>query len=557
MAKYVIVGGVAGGASAAARLRRLDENAEIIMFEKGPFVSFSNCSLPYYLGDVVDSSEKLILMTPEKFLKQYNIDARVNQMVISINPATKSARVKNMLDGEQYEISYDKLILSPGAQPLVPPFTGLDSIPHYTLRNVPDAEKIYHFVTLNKPAHITVVGGGFIGLEVAENLIEKGVKVTLIEAADQVMRPFDPEVVRVLEKSLIDHGIELKLNAKVSGFKAKTVILENGDEITTDGVVLAIGVKPDTQWLGDSDIALAKSGHIEVNHNYQTNHKDIYAIGDAISIFNAVSGLNMPLPLAGPANKQGRLVADHIYGRKIRNHGYIGSSAIQVFDYTGAATGVNESYIKHFLPHLQYDVAYIAPSDRVGLMPNASTIMMKIIFEVPTGRVLGAQAVGKGWVEKRIDTLSVAIKAGMTVEDLQDLEFCYAPPYSTGKDPVNHLGYHASNILHGDFKQVPFTQLPQLIESNAQIIDVREPNEFANGHINGAKNIPMSQIRQRLDEIDPSRAVYVHCRTGQRSYNVALMLQAKGFDVYNIAGSFLWISYSFDNSGLLSTPNYR
>ncbi|MBK2297036.1 FAD-dependent oxidoreductase [Francisella philomiragia] len=542
--KYLIVGGVAAGASAAARLRRLDDKAEIVMFEKGPHVSFSNCGLPYHLGGYIEPAEKLILMTPEKFDTRYNIEARTNSEVVSVDKSNKTVTVINHITGEEYTESYDKLVLAVGAKPIVPPFKGLETINHFILRNVVDVKKIHKAVFDSEKSvkDVTVIGAGFIGIEVAENLKERGFNVTIVEMANQIMRPFDYEMVKYLEKELLDHDINLMLSEKVVGFESDKVLLESGKEVKSDLVVLAIGVAPDTAFLKNVGIELAKSGHILVNENYQTSDEDIYAAGDAILVKNALTGQDFNLPLAGPANKQGRLIADHINGRKIVNKGYIASSIIQIFDYTGAATGLNEAWIKFHNLDIDYQVAYTAPFDRVSIMPNAQNVFTKILFESNTGKLLGAQTIGKGIVDKRADVFATAIKAGMTVEDLQDLELCYAPPYSTGKDVVNHTGYVANNLLNGDFKQVLFTDVEKLLAENAQIIDVREFGETSKGMLAGAKNIPMSEIRNRLSELDKTKPVYVHCQSGQRSYNVTLMLQHHGYDVYNIAGGYAMIS---------------
>ncbi|MBK2025230.1 FAD-dependent oxidoreductase [Francisella philomiragia] len=542
--KYLIVGGVAAGASAAARLRRLDDKAEIVMFEKGPHVSFSNCGLPYHLGGHIEPAEKLILMTPEKFDTRYNIEARTNSEVVSVDKSNKTVTVINHITGEEYTESYDKLVLAVGAKPIVPPFKGLETINHFILRNVVDVKKIHKAVfDSEKPVKdVTVIGAGFIGIEVAENLKKRGFNVTIVEMANQIMRPFDYEMVKYLEKELLDHDINLMLSEKVVGFESDKVLLESGKGVKSDLVVLAIGVAPDTAFLKNVGIELAKSGHIVVNENYQTSDKDIYAAGDAILVKNALTGQDFNLPLAGPANKQGRLIADHINGRKIVNKGYIASSIIQIFNYTGAATGLNEAWIKFHNLDIDYQVAYTAPFDRVSIMPNAQNVFTKILFESNTGKLLGAQTIGKGIVDKRADVFATAIKAVMTVEDLQDLELCYAPPYSTGKDVVNHTGYVANNLLNGDFKQVLFTDVEKLLAENAQIIDVREFGETSKGMLVGAKNIPMSEIRNRLSELDKTKPVYVHCQSGQRSYNVTLMLQHHGYDVYNIAGGYAMIS---------------
>lgn len=505
-------------------------------------------------------------MTPQKFADQFNIDARTHSEVITIDKTNKNVTVKNHASGGTYVESYDKLIVAVGAKPIVPPFKGLETIPYFTLRNVVDVEKIHQYAfNKDKPVkEVAVIGAGFIGIEVAENLIEKGFKVTVIEMADQIMRPFDYEMVKFLEKELLDHGVKLLLSEKVVAFEFDKVLLESGKEVKTDMVVLALGVTPDTAFLKETGLALAKSGHILVNENYQTSDADIYAVGDAILVKNALTDQDFNLALAGPANKQGRLVADHIHGKKVVNKGYIGSSIIKVFNYTGASTGLNEAWIKFHNLDINYGVAYAAPIDRVSIMPDAKPVFMKILFAKDSGKLLGAQAVGQGFVAKRMDVLATAIKAGMTVEDLQDLELCYAPPFATGKDAVNQIGYVATNLINGDFKQVSFTQVDELINSGAQIIDVRNPTETANGMLETANNIPLPELRQRLNEIDKSKPVYLHCRTGQRSYNATLILQQHGYEAYNIAGSYLMMSYYFDtierltgNKAPFNQPNFN
>lgn len=538
--KVLIVGGVAGGASAAARYRRLDEDAEIIMFEKGPFVSFSNCGLPYHMSGTIASSDKLILMSPDKFAKQYNIEARVSSEVMHINAEAKTVTVMNHETNEEYTESYDKLVVSPGATAIVPPFAGLDSLPHHTLKTVTDVRNIMADIVENDAEHVTVIGGGFIGVEAAENLIEAGKQVTLVEGSNQVIQPLDLDMASLVHLELVKHGIDLQLNEMVEDFAPNKVILKSGKEINTDLVILAIGVKPDTAFLKDSGIAMTERGHIIVDETYRTNFEDIYAAGDAIQVKHALTGEMAPLALAGPANKQGRLIADAIAGRKVMNKGYIGSSIIKTFDLTAASTGLNEKQAK--AAGIEYEVAYAAPMDIVSIMPNASLMPTKIIFD-KEGKLIGGQVVATGAADKRVDVLATAIKAGMSVYDLADLELCYAPPFSTGKDVVNKIGYVASSLTDGDYKQVRFTDVYDLVAEGAQIIDVREANEYANGHIKGTVNIPMSEMRQRLDEIDKTKPVYVHCFTGQRSYNMVLMLQAKGFDAYNVAGSYYFIKY--------------
>ncbi len=538
--RYVVIGGVAAGASAAARLRRLNEHAEIIVLDKGPHVSFSNCGLPYRISNTINSTESLILMTPEKLKSQYNLDVRVNSEVTNIDAENNCVIVYNGDTDEEYTIEYDKLVVTPGASAIVPPFGGLDLIPHFTLKTVPDTAKVMNHLIELEPKHMTVIGGGFIGVEAAENLREAGYEVTLIEGSDQILAPFDKEMSIHADLAFNEHGIELIKGKFVDRFTESSVVFADGSEVKTDGVILAIGVKPDTGFLENSGIELTDRGFIKVNENYQTNFENIYAGGDAIIIKNQLTNQYMPLALAGPANKQGRLIADHISGKTINNPGYIGSSIIKVFDLTMAATGLNEKALKD--TGIKYQVAYAAPTDRVGIMPGVKPVMIKLVFEQETGRVLGAQAVSSGVADKRIDVIATAIKAGMTVEDLTDLELCYAPPFGTGKDVVNKIGYIATNLLEGEYKQVLFTDVYDLVKEGKQVIDVREVGEYNRKHIEGVINIPMSQMRERLGEINKDKPVYVHCQTGQRSYNMTLMLQANGFDAYNVAGSFLFTS---------------
>lgn len=542
--KILIVGGVAGGASAAARLRRLSEEDEIIMFEKGPHVSFSNCSLPYHLSGLIDEADKLVLMSPEKFLVQYNIQAKVNNEVLSINKEEKYVIVKNLVSGESYKESYDKLILSPGAKPIVPNIPGIEEVNIFTIRNVVDIDKLNKYIKSIDVKDIAVIGGGFIGVEAAENLREAGYNVALIEGTDQILRPFDYDMVQILHKEIYDHGINLIVEDKVERFEKDTVILASGKKISSKVVVMAIGVSPETTLAKEAAIDIGETGAIKVDQNYRTADKDIYAVGDAIEVYNALTHTAAKLSLAGPALKQARAVADHINGKKALNKGYIGSSAIKVFDYNGASTGLNEALINVLNMKIKYEVVRVILSDKVGIMPSSSPMHFKLLFEVPTGKILGAQAIGKGDVTKRIDVVATAIKFGGTIEDLKDLELCYAPPFSTAKDVVNYAGYVGSNLLNGDFKQVNVDLVRGLVEHNAYIIDVRERGEYANGHIKNAVNIPLSELRQRVNEIPKEKPVYLHCRTGQRSYNATLALQNLGYNnVYNITGSFLGLSF--------------
>ncbi|VYT90065.1 pyridine nucleotide-disulfide oxidoreductase [Clostridium tertium] len=544
MKKILIVGGVAGGASAAARLRRLSEEDNIIMFEKGPHVSFSNCSLPYHLSGIIEEADKLVLMSPEKFKSQYNIEARVSSEVVSIDRENKEIEVKNYLTGDIYRESYDKLILSPGAKPIVPNIPGMDKVNVFTIRNVVDIDKLNRFVKDLDAKDIAVIGGGFIGVEAAENLREAGYNVALIEAMDQILKPFDYDMVQILHKEMYDKGINLIVRDKVENFEENKVVLNSGKKVTAKAVVMAIGVSPEITLAKDAGLEIGSTGAIKVDSNYKTSDNDIYAVGDAIEVYNALTHSMTKLSLAGPALKQARSIADHINGKKGINKGYIGSSAIKVFDFNAASTGLNEGLIKALNMNINYDVVRLITNDKVGIMPDAKPLHFKLVYEVPTGKVLGAQAIGKGDASKRVDIIATLIKLGGTVEDLKDLELCYAPPYSTAKDVVNYAGYIASNILNGDFKQVNVDKVRELVENNAYIVDVREVREFENGHIKGAKNIPLSQLRERVNEIPKDIPVYLHCRTGQRSYNATLVLQNLGYtNVHNITGSFLGLSY--------------
>lgn len=550
--KILIVGGVAGGASVATRLRRNNEEDKIIMFERGPHVSFSNCSLPYHLSGTVKEVEDLVLMNPELFLMQYNIDARVYSEVVSIDRKNKLVKVKRTDTEEGYNESYDKLILSPGAFPIVPRLPGIDDVNLFTVRNVVDIDKLNQFILKMESKNITVIGGGYVGVEVAENLSEAGYNVTLIEATNQILRPFDYDMVQIFHKVLIDHNINLILEDKVERFNRNEVVLASGKTIYANAIVMAIGVAPETRLAKEAGLELGQTGAIKVDSNYRTNDPDIYAIGDAIEVYHALTGLVTKLSLAGPALKQARIVADHIHNRITTNKGYIGSSAIKVFEYNGASTGLNEALIKFLNLNINYEVVSLILSDKVGIMPDASQMHFKLLFEVPTGRILGAQAIGKGDVTKRIDVIATAIKFGGTVEDLRDLELCYAPPFSTAKDIVNYAGYVGSNLLNGDFKQVGVDKVRELINDNNLIVDVRETYEYKKGHLKGAINIPLSELRERANEIPKDKTVYLHCRSGQRSYNATMLLQNLGFtNVINITGSYLGISlYEYYNDNV-------
>lgn len=542
--KILIVGGVAGGASAAARLRRNSEEDEIIMFEKGPHVSFSNCALPYHLSGVIDSPNRLVLMSPEKFISQYNIKARVNNEVISINRKNKTVDVKDLMSGEVYKESYDKLILSPGAHPIVPNIPGIEKVNVFTIRNVVDIDKLNRYLKEINSNDVAVIGGGYIGVEAAENLRKAEFNVSLIEATKQILKPFDYDIVQILHKEIYDNGVNLIVGDKVERFEEDTIVLSSGKKVNASAVVMAIGVAPEVTLAKDAGIELGETGAIKVDKNYKTNDDNIYAVGDVIEVYNSLTHSMTKVSLAGPAQKAARSVADNINNKSTINKGYIGSSAIKVFNYNGASTGLNESLIKVLNMNINYDIVNIILNDKVGIMPKSSPIYFKMLYEVPTGKILGAQAIGKGDVTKRIDIIATAIKFGGTVEDLKDLELCYAPPFSTAKDVVNYAGYVGSNLLNNDFKQVNIDKVRELVENNAVIIDVRERREYENGHIKSSKNIPLSELRERVNEIPKDAPVYLHCRTGQRSYNATLALRNLGYtNVYNITGSFLGLSF--------------
>lgn len=538
--KIVIVGGVAGGATAAARLRRLDEFAEIIMFEKGPHVSFSNCSLPYYLSGTVDRKEKLVLTSPETFKKRYKIDARVNQEVIHINRAEKTVTVQNLLTGETYDESYDKLILAPGAKPIVPNLEGITNPNVFTIRNVVDIDHLHQYLQTNHVKDVAVIGGGFIGVEVAENLRLADYNVSLIEFANQVLAPIDYDMAQILHKELHDHGIKLILNDGLAKVGDGFVETQSGKKIPAEAVVLAIGVRPETTLAEDAGLELGELGGIKVNANYQTSDPDIYAVGDAIEVYHKLTHTPTRLALAGPAQKQARAAADHIYGIPNRNPGVIGSLSLRLFDLTVAATGINEKTAQK--AGISYDSVYVFPTDKVSIMPESHPLHFKLIYEVPTGKILGAQAIGKGNADKRIDVIAAMIHMNADLEDLKDLELSYSPLLSTARDVVNQAAMVALNQLYGRYKEVKVSEVRKLVEENAFIIDAREKGEFQRGHLKNAVNIPLSEFRERLDEIPKDRPVYIHCRSGQRSYNMVMALRNMGYEnVYNISGSFLGI----------------
>lgn len=540
--RVLVVGGVAGGASTAARVRRLDEFAEIVMFEKGPFVSFSNCALPFHLSGIVEEADNLVLMTPEVFHKQYNITAKVNHEVIEIKPDKKQVVVKNTVTGELTEETYDELMLSPGANPILPSsIKGIGSDHVFTVRNVPDIDGIHRYINDHNIKDVAVVGAGFIGIEVAENLREAGKNVTIIEASNQVMAPFDHDMVQILHKEIIDNGVDLVLSDGVKEIFGDHVVLASGRKVIAKAVIMAIGVTPEVELAKQAGLEIGVTGGIKVNHHYQTSAPHVYAVGDAIEVTHFITQKPTRLTLAGPAQRQARAAADHMYGRTYRNTGVIGSSVIQCFNMNAASTGLNEKDCQK--EGIAYQTAYVIPKDKVGLMPNARPLFFKLIFADPSGQLLGAQAMGEGNVDKRIDIIASLIMKHGNLEDLKELELSYSPLFGTAKDVVNMAALVGLNVLNGEYKQVPVTEIRELQESDAFIIDAREAWEFEEGHIKGAVNIPFSEFRNRLDEIPKDEPVYVHCLSSQRSYNMVKALNMRGFDnAYNLMGSFLGLS---------------
>jgi len=542
--KVIIVGGVAGGASAAARLRRLDEEAEIILFERDEHISFANCGLPYYIGETIQEREKLLVQTPKGMQDRFNIDVRVNSEVIAIQADKKTVTIRSKTKGV-YEESYDALILSPGAKPIKPSIPGIDSEKIYTLRNIADTDRIKERVDYKASKKAVVIGGGYIGVEMAENLRERGLEVTLAEAAPHILAPFDSEMVYMLEKELIESGIELLLNDGVASFQEQgetiDVVLNSGKIIRADLVILAIGVTPDTGFIRESNIQLGSRGHILVNEHMETSLSDIYAVGDAIEIKDFVNGQVAAIPLAGPANKQGRIAADNIAGIPSRFKGTQGTSIIKVFSLTGATTGNNERTLKRL--NLPYRVVYVHPFSHATYYPGAIQNSLKLLFN-DEGTILGAQGIGVEGIDKSIDVIATVIRLKGTVADLTDLELAYAPPYSSAKDPVNMLGFAAENILAGRTEVFTYESLPSYDKAETILLDVRSPLEFANGSLPSAINIPLDKLRQRIGELDKNKLILVYCKMGLQGYLASCILGQKGFKVKNMTGGFKSAAYS-------------
>lgn len=535
--KIIIVGGVAGGMSAATRLRRLMENAEIIVFEKGTYVSFANCGLPYYISGEIAEHDSLLLQTPESLKQRFNLDVRPFHEVISIDTEQQTVTVKTPT-GELIE-SYDKLILSPGAKPVIPNLSGIEEAENlFTLRNVPDLDKIMAKLDQIKSGHAVVIGAGFIGLEMAENLALKGLKVTLVEQAPHVLPTFDLEMARYVEAELTSKGVNVITEQSVTAFheKGHVVELSNGQTLSSDVTILSVGVAPDSQLVKNAGIELGLRGGILVDQNYQTSQKNIYAVGDAIVVKQEITGQDALISLASPANRQGRQVADVIAGLDRKNKGSIGTAIVKVFDLAAASTGLSEGTVQSL--GYEYAVVHTTGKDHAGYYPGATDIVLKLIFSPTDGKIFGAQAVGQKGVDKRIDVLATAIKAGLTIFDLPELELTYAPPFGSAKDPVNMIGYAAMNIAEGVSQNIQWHQLDEELANGKILLDVRNPGEVANGQFKEFTHIPLDQLRERMGELDSSKEYIVSCHSGLRSYIAERILKENVFSVKNLDGAF-------------------
>ncbi|MCD8161095.1 MAG: FAD-dependent oxidoreductase [Clostridiales bacterium] len=539
--KVVIVGGVAGGATAAARIRRLDERAEIIVFERSGYISYANCGLPYYIGGVITDRSALTLQTPDSFYQRFRVAMKVHHEVLAIHPEHKTVLVKNLETGETFEERYDKLLLSPGAKPTRPrlPGVGLDRV--FTLRTVEDTLRLREYITQHQPKSAMLAGGGFISLEVAENLRKLGMDVTIVQRPRQLMNPFDRDMASFLHSEMRKHGVQLALGHTVEGFEETangiSVLRKDAPPLEADMVILAIGVTPDTHLARDAGLALGVKGSILVNDRMETSVPDIYAMSDAVQVKHFVSGEDTLLSLAGPANKQGRIAADNICGGSGSYKGSQGSSILQVFDLTAAATGLNETRAK--AAGFTVDKVILSPMSHAGYYPGGRLMIMKVVFEAATWWLLGAQIIGYEGVDKRIDVLATAIRAGMSALELQNLDLAYAPPYSSAKDPVNMAGYIIDNLASGVVKQWYLEEADSLPrDGSVTLLDTRTEDEYAQGHIDGFVNIPVDELRERLSEIEPEKPVYVICQSGLRSYIASRILSGNGFDCYNFAGGY-------------------
>ncbi len=541
--KYIIVGGVAGGASAAARLRRLCEQAEILLLEQGEYISFANCGLPYYVGGEIPDKEDLLVQTPEQFARRTNVQVRTGHRVAAVDTAAKTVQVVQAATGEGYTESYDILLLAPGAAPVVPPWAGGDDARIFTLRTIPDTLVLRGYIEEKRPQTAVVVGGGAIGLEMAENFARQGLAVAVVEKADHLLPNLDSDMAAGVHQHLRQAGVQLYLSAAVAGFECDApgnplqVKLEDGQVLPADLVLLSMGVRPDTGFLQGAGIAQNARGAIVVDDHLRTSAPDVYAVGDAVELRHFVSGQRVSLPLAGPANKQGRIAADNMAGGDSVYQGTQGSAIVRVFGWTVASTGLSEAGANS--AGILYDKVYLRGMSHADYYPGAEGMRLKLLFEKETGRVLGAQLVGRDGVDKRCDVLATAIRAGMNVQDLTELELCYAPPYGTAKDVVNMAGYAAENVRNGTVKQYYWEDLEKLPrDGSITLLDVRRPGEYDRGHLEGVVNIPLEKLRERYQELDAAKPVYITCQSGQRSYVACRILQQHGFDCYNFAGGF-------------------
>ena len=557
--KTVIVGGVAGGATAAARIRRLNEQAEIVVFERSGYISYANCGLPYYIGGTIEDEGDLTLQTPESFYKRFRVQMNVHHEVTAINPESKTVTVKNLKNGELFDESYDKLILSPGAKPVKPNFEGIDSDKIFTLRTVEDTLEIKQYINKNHPKSAVIVGGGFIGIEVAENLRNLGIGVTLVEAAEQLMAPFDSDMASFIHAEVRKNGVNLMLGQFVEGFadteEGVDVKLKDSPTLHTDMVVMAIGVTPETTLAKEAGLELGIKNSIVVNDRMETSVPDIYAVGDAVQIKNFVTDKDTLISLAGPANKQGRIAADNICGIDSRYMGGQGSSVIKIFQMTAASTGINEKMAKAL--GISADRVILSPMSHAGYYPGGKVMTVKVLFEKETYRLLGAQIIGFDGVDKRIDVIATAICAGMKAYELAELDLAYAPPYSSAKDTVNMAGYIIENIKNGIVKQWYYEDTEDLQnDENVTLLDTRTPREYSHGHVEGFINIPVDELRERIDELDKTKPIYVICQSGLRSYIATRILKGNGFDCYNFAGGFRFYDAVHNDKALnkKSTP---
>lgn len=556
--RVIIIGGVAGGATAAARIRRLDEKAEIIIFEKSGYISYANCGLPYYIGGVIEDKEELTLQTPESFWERFNIDVRVQNEALEINPENKTVTVKNIKTGEVYTESYDKLLISTGAKPTRPQMQGIDLDNVFTLRTVEDTYNIKNFVDECKPKSAVVVGGGFIGLEVAENLNEMGVDVTILQRPDHLLNTLDYDMATLVHSRFRKNGVKLKFGVSVQGFekaeRGVDVLIKGEEPINADMVLLAIGVTPDSTLAKNAGLDLGIKDSIVVNDRMETSARNIYAVGDAVQVKHSITGDNAVISLAGPANKQGRIAADNICGGDSRYKGSMGSSVIKIFDMTVASTGLTEKLAK--ASEIDYDKIVLSPMSHAGYYPGGKVMTMKVVFEKSTQRIIGAQIVGFDGVDKRIDVLATAMNFGATASDLKDLDLAYAPPYSSAKDPVNMAGFVIENIGAGKMKQFHWDDISRLQNVNGiTLLDTRTSFEYSRGHIDGFINIPVDELRSRMDEIDKSKPLYVMCQSGLRSYISCRILAQNGFDCYNFSGGYRFYE-SVIKEKLISEKSY-